>query len=202
MEGRQMTDMHRDTQSGPLERRSVEVEEPGLSDETNAQLTEEVRDVVGSDRVEVPAARHHASHGETVRHRRPLPLPFPLPENFAIVQVGAALVVVAAVVVLAVVVHHWWTLALAVVVLFAMAYLVVATSQKMTSTAERPSPRTVAAMEEEGVSDPEEVFSDIVDEFTPDEHAAQADRGTTDEEEPANPAVGHRLTTAPRRRAG
>ncbi len=38
------------------ERRKVVVDEPGLSDETNRALTEEVRAAVGGDEVRVPRA--------------------------------------------------------------------------------------------------------------------------------------------------
>jgi hypothetical protein len=130
-----------------LQRRAVEVHEPGLSDSTNAQLTDEVRDVIGADEVEIPADRPHPSSGEHVDHQRSLPLPFPLPANFVVAQGGLALVVVGAIAALAVVIHRWWTLVLAVLVLGAMTYLVVAMIIKMTSNPERPAPTTVAAME-------------------------------------------------------
>src|ERR1700736_6650803 len=96
-----------------LERRVVQVHEPGLSDSTNAMLTDEVRDVIGADQVVVPAARPHPSSGEPVEHRRTLPPPFPLPNNLVIAQGGIALVVVGAIAALAISVHRWWTLVLA-----------------------------------------------------------------------------------------
>jgi hypothetical protein len=145
-----------------LERRAVEIHEPALSASTNAQLTDEVRDVIGADEVEVLANRPHPSAGEPVEHRRSLPLPFPLPNNFVVAQGGLALVVVGAIAALAVVTHVWWTLVLAFLVLAAMTYVVVTMIIKMTSNPERPEPATVAAMEQEGVGDPEQLFSDVV----------------------------------------
>jgi hypothetical protein len=163
-----------------LERRAVEVHEPELSASTNAQLTDEVREVIGADVVEVPADRPHPSAGEHVEHRRSLPLPFPLPNNFVVALGGLALVVIAAIVALAVVTHFWWTLVLALLVLAAMTYVVVAMIIKMTSNPERPEPTTVAAMEQEGVDDPEQLFSDLVAEFTAEPDAGGAAGRTTD----------------------
>ena len=181
-----------------LERRAVEVHEPGLSDATNAQLTDEVREVIGADEVEIPVDRPHASSGEHVEHRRSLPVPFPLPNNFVVAQGGLALVVIGAIVALAVVVHRWWTLALALIVLGAMTYLVVAMIIKMTSNPERPGPTTVAAMEEEGVDDPEQLFSDVVAEFTAEPEAGSAPGRTTDAvDDPAQAAAEQRDATTP-----
>jgi hypothetical protein len=163
-----------------LERRNVEVHDPGLSASTNAQLTDEVREVIGADEVEVPGDRPHPAAGEHVEHQRSLPLPFPLPNNFVVAQGGLALVVVGAIAALAVVVHRWWTLVLAVLVLAAMTYLVVAMIIKMTSNPERPQPTTVAAMEQEGVDDPEQLFSDLVAEFTSESDAEGKDGRVTD----------------------
>jgi hypothetical protein len=180
-----------------LERRAVEVHEPRLSEPTNARLTHDVREVVGADQVEVPSGRSRPSAGEDVAHKRLLPLP-PLPDSFAVAQVGAALIVVGAIAALAVVVHRWWTLALAVVVLCTMTYVVVAMILKMTSNPERPSPSTVAAMEEEGVSDPEQVFSDVVAEFTEDPGTAGENRRSTAvEDNPAKATAEHRDAITP-----
>jgi hypothetical protein len=181
-----------------LGRRSVEVDEPELSALTNAQLTDEVRDVIGADAVEVPADRPHPSAGEHVEHRRSLPLPFPLPNNFVVAWGVPALVVIGAIVALAVVVHSWWTVVLAFLVLAAMTYIVVAMIIKMTSNPERPSSTTVAAMEEEGVTDPEQLFSDVVAEFTPEPDADGETGRTVDAvEDPATAAAEQRDATTP-----
>jgi hypothetical protein len=181
-----------------LERRAVEVHEPGLSDSTNAKLTSELREVIGAAEVEIPADRPHPSAGEPVEHRRTLPLPFPLPNNFLIAQGGLALVVVGAIAALAVVVHQWWTLVLAVLVLGAMTYLVVAMIIKMTSNPERPASTTVAAMDAEGVADPEQLFSDVVAEFTPDPGpGGDAGRTVDAVDDPARAAAEQRDATTP-----
>jgi hypothetical protein len=185
-------------QEPQLERRAVEVDEPGLSESTNAQLTDEVREVIGAPTVEIPADRPHPSTGEQVEHRRSLPLPFPLPNNFVVAQGGLALVVIGAIAALAVVTHVWWTLVLALIVLSAMTYLVVAMIIKMTSNPERPSPTTVAAMEQEGVDDPEQLFSDVVAEFTADANAGgETGRVTDAVDDPAQAAAEQRDATTP-----
>ncbi len=136
--------------------------------------------MIGADAVDVPVDRPHASSGEHVEHRRSLPLPFALPNNFVVAQGGLALVVIGAIAALAVVTHRWWTLVLAFLVLAAMTYVVVAMIIKMTSNPERPEPTTVAAMEQEGVDDPEQLFSDVVAEFTPERDADGEPGRTTD----------------------
>jgi hypothetical protein len=181
-----------------LERRAVEVHEPGLSESTSAQLTDEVRDVIGADEVEIPVDRPYPSAGEHVKHHRSLPLPFPLPNNFVVAQGGLALVVIGAIAALAVVTHAWWTLVLAFLVLAAMTYVVVAMIIKMTSNPERPSPTTVAAMEEEGIDNPEQLFSDVIAEFTPESGADGASGRTTDAvDDPAKAAAEQRDATTP-----
>jgi hypothetical protein len=178
------------------ERRTVEVHEPEFSEATNAKLTNELRDVIGADQVEVPVDRPHPSSGEHVEHRRSLPIPFPLPNDLVIAQGGIALVVVGAIAALAVVIHRWWTLVLAVLVLGAMTYLVVAMIIRMTSNPERPAPATVAAMEQEGVSNPEQLFSDVVAEFTADPGASGETGRTTDVvDDPAKAAAEQRDAT-------
>ncbi len=176
----------------------MQVDEPGLSDSTNATLTDEVREVIGADQVEVPSARPHPSSGEQVEHRRALPLPFPLPNNLVIAQGGIALVVVGAIAALAVVVHRWWTLVLALLILAAMTYLVVAMIIKLTSNPERPAPSTVAAMEQEGVDDPEQLFSDVVAEFTFDpDPGGEAGRTADVADDPITATAEQRDATTP-----
>ena len=48
---------------------------------------------------------------------------------------------------------------------------------RMTSVAEKPAPEVEAAMEEEGISDPERHFDALVREFTPD-HPEDANERT------------------------
>lgn len=143
--------------------REVVVHEPQLSDDANAALTHDLLDVVGRPVVSVPADRPYANlgEGEDAPHSSGRAT---LSENrFIIGQVGGVLIVVGTIV--ALVTGNWWLLPLAVAVLGLGTALVIRMVLTMTSHDERPSASTVAMLEEEGVEDPESLFSDIVDEF-------------------------------------
>lgn len=95
--------------------REVRAEDPELSPDTNERLTSELRDVVGTDRVEVPADRPRATTGAGV--------------------------------------HAFGTMTVGLTVI------------RLTTTSEHPSPTVAAAMAEEGVHNPDERFSRMVEEF-------------------------------------
>jgi hypothetical protein len=165
---------------GDLETRAVEVEEPQLSPEVNARLTEEVRDVVGSDRVEVPRDRPHPSRGEQVNRtgviaylgtQRPMVL-----GTFA-----GALVIGA---IIALISNTWWVLPLAAGVHAFGTMIVVAIVLRMTTTIEHPSPELAATLAEEGVRNPDEHFTRLVDEFSPQSRAETADIASPANERP------------------
>jgi hypothetical protein len=165
------------------ERREVTVDEPDLSRQTNERLTAEVREVVGDDHVTVPADRPRPSHGEAaVQPGRPLAAALK-PNRFIMAMIGGSALVIAAIV--ALVIGQWWILPVTFVVLGVVTAAVVATVLRMTSNQERPSATTVAALEEDGVGDPERHFSELVKEFTP-EHGGEGEHRTTAvEDEPA-----------------
>jgi hypothetical protein len=83
------------------------------------------------------------------------------------------------------VIGQWWILPVAFVVLGVVTAAVVATVLRMTSNQERPSATTVAALEEEGVGDPERHFSELVKEFTPEPSDDDEHRTTAVEDDPA-----------------
>ncbi len=141
------------------ETRNVEAHDPGLSDKANQRLTEEMREVVGSDTVEVPAGtpdhrtdrhtRHSPTHAALANTRWEL-----IVTLFVIaVSVGVAAVATGSVVFLV------GLLLLLVVGLG----LTVRTILAMTSEREHADPRTAALLEEEGIDDPDAVLSDLVD---------------------------------------
>ena len=148
-----------------LERREVKVDEPELSPRTNERLTAEVRDVVGDDRVTVPANRPRPSRGgSSAEPGRRLTAELK-PNRFIVAMIGGSFLVIAAIVALAI--GQWWILVGAFLVLVVVLGAMVATILRMTSNQERPSATTVAALEEDGVGDPERHFSELVKEFTP-----------------------------------
>jgi hypothetical protein len=166
------------------ERREVTVDEPELSRQTNDRLTAEVREVVGDDHVTVPAVRSRPSRGEASprpTHRLIAELK---PNRFIIAMIGGSFVVIAAIVALAV--GSWWILVGAFLVLIVVLAAMIATVLRMTSNSERPSATTVAALEEDGVGDPERHFSELVKEFTPEPSGGGEHRTTAVEDEPAS----------------
>jgi F0F1-type ATP synthase assembly protein I len=175
----------------PSEEREVLVDEPQLSPAVNEALTDEVRDAVGRRRVEVPVARTQVSRGEPVDRTRV----GWRPDKFMLVMISAAGIVVGAII--ALLLDHWWVLIPVVLVLWLVTYAVVVTIMRMTSVTEHPSPETVAAMEEEGVADPDRHFDDLVREFTP-EHPEGGDARTVSaEQDPARAAAEHRGAMTP-----
>jgi hypothetical protein len=188
------TDRDRRPSAERRETREVVVDEPGLSAATNARLTEDVRDAVGADRVGVPADRARPSRGETAV--RPRPRVLLIPRDFMNLMIVGSGIVGGAI--LALITNQWWLLPLAVIVLWLMTYAVVRVIVAMTSHDERPAPSTVAAMEEEGVIDPERHFTELVDEFT-EEHGAAGTQARTEEphEDPAKAAAEQRSASTP-----
>jgi hypothetical protein len=166
-----------------LERREVRVDKPELSPQTNDRLTAEVREVVGDDHVTVPEDRPRPSQGEASLqpgHRLTAELK---PNRFIVAMIGGSFVVIAAIVALAI--GQWWILVGAFVVLVVVLAAMIATVLRMTSNQERPSATTVAALEEDGVGDPERHFSELVKEFTPESSGDGEHRTTAVEDEPA-----------------
>jgi hypothetical protein len=151
------------------ERREVRSQDPSLTPEANRVLTEELRQVVGRDVVEVPADR---PRHERARHgARPGPLVDLTANRLLIGITFLAALVVGAVISLAT--GSWWFLLLALAVHAITTLIVVGLVLRMTTQTEHLSPGAAARLEDEGVGDPDAVFSDLVHEFAPE----QAQRG-------------------------
>jgi len=144
------------------ERRFVRSDDPNLSAEANAALTEELQQAIGAEQVVMPADAPDPATAErsgesaskaTVASMRPL----------FIVTLLAALTVGA---VIALTTGSWWALVAAVGV-HALGTMVVASGAiQLTTQIEHASPQTTARLEEEGVADPDRVLSDLVEEYT------------------------------------
>jgi hypothetical protein len=144
------------------ERRFVRSDDPNLSAEANAALTEELQQAIGAEHVSMPADTPDPATAErsgdsaataTVASMRPL----------FIVTLLAALTVGA---VIALSTGSWWALVVAVGV-HALGTMVVASGAiQLTTQIEHASPQTTARLEEEGVADPDRVLSDLVEEYT------------------------------------
>lgn len=149
--------------------REVRAEDPELSPETNQRLTSELREVVGTDRVEVPADRPQATRGEHPEQRGAAAR---LEVNWLqAIRLGAIVLTFGAII--ALITNDWWVLALAAGVHALGTMTVGLTIVRVTTTSERPSPTVAAAMAEEGVRNPDEHFSRMVEEFRDEpEHGA------------------------------
>jgi hypothetical protein len=141
------------------EHREVRVSDPRLSDRTNELLTEEVREILGKDEVDVPVGRPHRARGE----RRPASASITNASG-ALSLIALMLVVVAVVALLAG--ASWWLVPVALLVVGGALGLIVRFVMQTTSIPEHVAPTTAAALQAEGVANPDEFVSDIVEEFT------------------------------------
>lgn len=155
-----------------VERRTVESRDPSLSDQANRALTHELREVTGSDAVEVPADRPRVAgdrHGDQpgivvnlLAHRLTIAL------TFLVALVVGAIVSLAT--------GSWWFLLLAAGVHAIGTFAITGLVLQMTSETEHLSPTAAALLEDEGVGDPDAVFSDLVEEFAEDEKGGRGER--------------------------
>ncbi len=182
-----------ETEHEQLKRREVRSADPSLSPEANRILTEELRQVVGSDAVEVPAGRPHV---ERELHGGHSGFVVGLASN----RVALGIAFLAAVVVGAVIsltTGSWWFLLLALGV-HAIGTLVVALGAlQLTTETEHLPPSAAARLEEEGVADPDAVFSALVEAFAPRSRGARGERSTPAHEDPAQAAAEQRSATTP-----
>lgn len=142
----------------PLERREVRVDDPALSPETNARLTEELREAVGATSVAVPRDRPRATRGEPMSDRSVITMR----RIMYAMSLGIALVIGT---VVALTTGSWWWLPLAAAVHAAGTVVVATVAVRITRGIEHPSPTLAAAMNEEGVVSADHRFSEMVEEF-------------------------------------
>jgi hypothetical protein len=178
--------------AGGLEQRTVEVNDPELSADANRRLTEAVREVVGSDRVLVPADRPRVSQGE----RSGATLTQRMTSTMAMGIGAIAVAVCVALIIVTTLGGRWYLTAITFVVLAIALASVTMSIMGLASTVEYPDPGLVALLSEQGVRDPEVRFSALVKEFTPaddgDEH-----RSAPAEEDPAQAAAEQESSVTP-----
>jgi hypothetical protein len=149
--------------AGQLEERAVEVNLPTLSADANHRLTTELREVIGADTVRVPADRARPSQGE-----RPKAGPMEKMTSWIVVSIGMVAVgVCVGLIILTALGGHWILTALTFVVLLVALFVVTSSIIALASVTEYPDPGLVALLAEQGISDPEVRFSEIVKEFIP-----------------------------------
>ncbi|HEU4703739.1 MAG TPA: hypothetical protein VFS37_14760 [Conexibacter sp.] len=175
-----------------LERREVRAQDPSLSPEANRVLTEELRAAVGRDAVEVPSARGHA---ERARHGGRAGVAVALSQNrLALAMTLFAALVVGAIVSLAT--GSWWFLVLALAVHALGTIAVVAIAIAMTTQTEHLSPSAAAALEDEGVEDPDALLSDLVEEYAPADRRGD-EQATSPHDDPAQSTAEQRSSVTP-----
>jgi hypothetical protein len=143
-----------------LEEREVKVEDPALSPEARRRLTEELRAVVGSNRVLVPADRPTTVPEGHRTQARPRLLAVLTPHRLLLALTFLAFLTIGAI--LTLITRRWWLLPLAAGIHALGTMTVAALAIRYTTATEHPSPSTVALLEEEGIPDPEEYFSQLV----------------------------------------
>lgn len=170
------------TDSRRTERREVRSSDPSLSPEANRILTEELRQATGKETAEVPAGRPHA---ERERHAGRSSLAVVLADN-RILLGGMLLAGIVFGLVLALTTGTWWLLPLAVVLDLVGMLGVAVIVLKLTTEVEHVDPSAAVELEQEGVSDPDRVFTELVEEFAEERPAGddaasaaeQRDQGT------------------------
>jgi hypothetical protein len=189
------------------ERRFVRSEDPSLTPEANRLLTEEVREVVGAEEVEVPrstprrASERHATHSALVAT---------LIDNRPIVLVTLlAAVVVGGIISLT---TGWYVAVLLAVGLHALGTMLVAAGAvQLTTQVEHVAPETAARLEAEGVADPDRVLTELVEDFSgvqqaggmPEVIAPGANERTVEAgEDPARAMIEQRTAMTPQARPG
>jgi len=183
-------------------RREVRSADPSLSPEANRLLTDELREVVGADEVEVPAgtpAHHEVDHGGRATFLGTLAA------NRVLIAVSlAALIVVGVIVSLAT--GSWWALVAACAVHATGTLLIAAFAIHMTTRVEHVEPTTAARLEAEGVTDPDRVLGELTEEFAGAQRAGGAaevvstghnDNLADPDAQPAQAAVEQRTVMTP-----
>lgn len=153
-------------------RREVRSDDPSLSPEANRLLTEELREIVGSDHVEVPADtpdRHARAHGD---HSGFVAM---LIAN-RVGLMASFTVLIALGIIASLVFDSWWALVVAVGVHAVGTLLVGAGALQLTTAVEHVDPTTAARLEEEGIGNPDQVLSELASDFAGETHA----RGATE----------------------
>jgi hypothetical protein len=144
--------------------RVVRSDDPTLTPEANRLLTEELREIVGADEVDVPTSRVEHEHDRHGTHSR---WGAALASNRVILIVGFAMAVVVGAI-LALATGKWWVILIPLAVHAVGTFFVAGLALQATTEMEHPAPTVAARLEEEGVADPDRVLTDLAAEFSPD----------------------------------
>jgi hypothetical protein len=154
-----------------VEEREVRSCDPDLSPDVNQRLTDELRDTLGTDRVRVPADRPHVSEGH--HESRPGAISYLNLNRLTFLRSGLIALTFGAI--LALISNTWWVLPLAAGIHALGTMTVTLGALHLTTVTEHPSPTLAAAMNEQGISNSDEHFTRLVEEFQPETGATATD---------------------------
>jgi hypothetical protein len=186
----------------PTTTREVRSQDPSLTAQANADVTAELREAVGADRVEVSTA--NADHR---RDRNATGSPLAAP--FSDVRLGLAVTGLVVAIVLGIVgiaAGGTWALIGVFLALVLGLGALVSLVLRMTTEQEHLSPETVAELEAQGVVTPDHAFNELVQEFADDPKSREAhdvvtpgsnDRTTRPEVDPSTATAEQRTSMTP-----
>lgn len=149
--------------------RRVESHDPSLSPEANQLLTDELQAVIGTDTVQVPASRpdpagdRHATHTPFVANVIGVRLALILTALVLLITAGLIIANRAGSAIILIIV---FVFVFVFVALAAAVGVIVSMTNRMTAQREHVSPEVAAALEEEGIGEPDRVLTDLVTEYT------------------------------------
>ena len=182
-------------------------EDPSLSPEANRLLTEELREVVGQEEVEVPAGTPRRTAEARGGHSR-FVATLTTHRQILVVSLLAALVIGG---IVALATGAWWAVVVALG-LHALGTMLAATAAvQLTTEVEHVAPETAARLEDEGVADPDRALTDLVEDFAGAQRAGGAaevissgnnERTVHALDDPARAAVEQRTAMTPQSEPG
>jgi membrane protein implicated in regulation of membrane protease activity len=167
-------------------REAVRVDDPQPRAEGNRVLTSELREALGTDELEVPAERASETHRLPVGERRTVASL--IGANRMLVAVAfVPLLVIAVIISLST--DSWWAVVAAYAVHAVGTLIVASIVLRATTAVERVAPESAARLREEGVGDPDQALSDMVERLG----SAEGDRAAMEVVECRN----NRITASP-----
>jgi hypothetical protein len=143
----------------------VRADDPELSLEANRLLTDELREAIGTDTVELP--RERAAQAGTVSGAgRPGLVTLVVSNRLLLLITFVALVIVGVIVSLAT--GSWWAVVAAAAVHALGTILVGSATIRLSTQVEHVDPTVAARLVDEGVADPDEALSDLVAQYAGD----------------------------------
>src|SRR5919206_3952649 len=155
----------------PRVRAEVRADDPELSPEANRLLTNELREAVGTDSLELPRERAEQA-GRISAAGRPGLATLLATNRLLLVIAFVALVIVGVIVSLAT--GSWWAVVAAAAVHALGTIIVGAATLRLSTQVEHVDPTVAARLVDEGVSDPDEALSDLVTQYAGDRDARGA----------------------------